>query len=96
MYKKAFPFLWVTLLFFVCSCSDGAHVKQKLITLIELHQPDIVVIESGSNTGLISTREYSIDAVKIEHQFIQIDDEYLNLSFVKSIAVEQGRLKLKM
>jgi hypothetical protein len=77
---------------FLCSCTDGTNVGQKIAEVIKENKLENITIESEAATGNWKTKTYSLMEAVIEGQFIRIGDEYINLGQMETMAVKEKTL----
>jgi len=76
------------------SCSDGSQVGVKINELIKRHKITKLIIENECTGSDVQRIEYEIKKIKIEQQFIRIDEEYFNMGKIKTVKVEGKELKI--
>jgi len=81
-------------LFFILSCTDGIQVGQKINQLIKEAKVTVIVIKNNNPADSKLSKKYKIEEVKIDNQFLEVNDTYLNLEKVKSLNVLEKELTI--
>ena len=91
--KFILPILFVLL----TACTDGTQVSTRINELIEDHKIETVVVEMDGQA-----QEYDLPQkgeqpqIIIEEQFMRLGDEYINLSHIRSLKVNDKALEVKL
>ncbi len=94
--KKIKIVLVSLLLLSIFSCSDGAQIGQKINQLIEERNIESIVILTETTSGELKKKEIKIDEDTFENQFIQLEDEYINMGRIKTMKVIGNKLEVKI
>lgn len=93
--KKSIAILLFSTALFFASCSEGTQTGQQMLKLIDEKNITTIVVMNDNNKPS-HTLEIDRSKLIIENQFLKIDEEYINLTNVKMLKVNEKQLVVSM
>ncbi len=93
---KYLKILLFTSAFFSLSCTDGTQTGMYISKLIIDHNIEIVSIHSLDPEGKILNKDYAIENVIIDNQFMEFDKTFINLCHIKSAKIKENTLEISL